>query len=310
VDQKVKVLFIAGVDRSGSTILGNLLGQIEGWFHAGEVRHLWDAALISNFPCGCWARFKECPVWGAVAAKAFGVMKGADPAEMLRLRDACASRHRDPLLILPSGRKMLEKRASRFIPYLEAVYKGMAEVTGCRVIVDSSKGPAYGYALSLVPCIDLYVVHLVRDPRAVAFSGLRKKFQPETQRYLSRPGPTRTAVWWSIRNLAVARLSESWVGHVRIRYEDFVAAPRDCVETILGMFDGFGSSLDFIGEGWVKLKVQHTIAGNPSRFDVGSVALRADNEWKMKMKWADRGLVTAITWPLMRCYGYPLAVVP
>lgn len=308
--QELKVLFIAGVDRSGSTLLGNVLGQIEGWFHAGEVRHLWDAGLISNIPCGCRARFHECPVWGAVAARAFGDRKGADPGEMLRLKDLCASRHRDPLLLLPAGRRILKQRARRFLPYLEAVYKSLAEVTGCRVLVDSSKGPAYAHAVSLLPGVDFSVVHLVRDSRGAAFSASRKKLQPDTQRYLSQPGPTRSALWWNIRNLAVTRLWEGRGHYVRIRYEDFVAAPRECVERILGMFDEPGPSLDFIGEDWVRLEVQHTVAGNPSKFAVGTVALRADNEWKTKMRRIDRGWVTALTWPLLRRYGYPLAVAP
>ena len=39
---KIKVLYIAGNGRSGSTLLGVLLGQIPGFFNVGEVRRVWD----------------------------------------------------------------------------------------------------------------------------------------------------------------------------------------------------------------------------------------------------------------------------
>ena len=36
----VKVVYIAGMGRSGSTLLGSLLGQLDGFFFVGEFRHL------------------------------------------------------------------------------------------------------------------------------------------------------------------------------------------------------------------------------------------------------------------------------
>ena len=39
------VLYIAGTGRSGSTVLANILGEVEGVFTAGEVRYLWQRGL-------------------------------------------------------------------------------------------------------------------------------------------------------------------------------------------------------------------------------------------------------------------------
>ena len=38
---KVKVLYVMGHGGSGSTILGNVLGELNGFFHAGELDTLW-----------------------------------------------------------------------------------------------------------------------------------------------------------------------------------------------------------------------------------------------------------------------------
>ena len=50
----------------------------------------------------------------------------------------------------------------------------------------------------------------------------------------------------------------------------------------------------------------HQIAGNPVRFQSGTLALRSDEAWRMKLSLTDRRAVTALTAPLMRLYGYPL----
>lgn len=39
------VLYISGWCRNGSTLIGNLLNEIEGYFHTGELHYLWRNAL-------------------------------------------------------------------------------------------------------------------------------------------------------------------------------------------------------------------------------------------------------------------------
>ncbi len=54
----------------------------------------------------------------------------------------------------------------------------------------------------------------------------------------------------------------------------------------------------------MKLGISHTVSGNPNRFETGAVALRTDREWQKSMKPRDRALVSALTFPLLRRYGY------
>ena len=59
------------------------------------------------------------------------------------------------------------------------------------IMIDSSKWPTYGFLLSTIESFDMYVLHLVRDPRACAFSWQRKK-EIEPGKYLDIQSPTFT----------------------------------------------------------------------------------------------------------------------
>src|SRR5262252_3729866 len=83
--REVKVLFLAGKGRSGGTLLGGLLGQLPGYFNAGELSRLFDTAVSTNYPCGCGLPFRECETWRAILGEAdrlhrevFGVPLNAD----------------------------------------------------------------------------------------------------------------------------------------------------------------------------------------------------------------------------------------
>ena len=63
MSNKLRVLYIAGLGRSGSTIISNLLGQLENVFSAGELSWIWSRGILANEPCGCGKKFLECGIW-------------------------------------------------------------------------------------------------------------------------------------------------------------------------------------------------------------------------------------------------------
>ena len=56
---RVRVVYIAGWGRSGSTLLELILDTLPGWRATGELRCLWEAGLRRNQLCGCGARFGD-----------------------------------------------------------------------------------------------------------------------------------------------------------------------------------------------------------------------------------------------------------
>ena len=303
--EKVKVLYIAGFGRSGSTILDNLLGGVDGFFSAGELCYMWDHDLRENGLCGCGRPLTECEVWGEVLAD--NGVAAIDAGEMARIEGGGVRTRHLPLALLPRGRKLLDSRLERYAGNLDAVYRAIRRTTGARVIVDSSKNPMYGRVLGTVPSIDLYVVHLVRDPRAAAYSWLRKKLQPDRGEfgYMDQHAPAKSSVLWTLWNGASGVFWGQTPGrYLRLRYEDFVADPREALTRILRMVGEGGADLPFVSGRAVELGVSHTVAGNPNRFKTGGIELRLDDEWKGKMRLRDRALVTLLTLPLLKRYGY------
>jgi hypothetical protein len=309
-EDKVKVLYIAGFGRSGSTILGNVLGEIEGFFHGGEFNFIWERNVIENRLCGCGAAFDECEVWGSVLKRAFGGMDEVDAREMVRLQNSGTRTRHIPLMFSTIGRRVLVSRLGKFMSRLQKLYGAVQETTGSQVIVDSSKLPAYGYVLGRTPGIDLYVVHLVRDPRAAAYSWLRKKPQPDTNRlsYMLRMNILKSSLLWDVWNASCEAL---WRGsstrYMRLRYEDFVEDPQRALTDILGMLHEDTRRLTFLDGRVVELGVSHTVSGNPNRFQTGTVRLRPDDEWTSRMRLRNKMLVTLLTLPLLLRYEYPIA---
>jgi Sulfotransferase family len=295
-----RVLYIAGWGRSGSTILDNVLGQVDGFFSAGELLFLWRRGLLEGRLCGCGEPVRDCAVWTRVLHRAFP--DGIDPAAMLRLEERSArTRH------LPLQLAHLEPGGEEYRRRLGALYGAIESETGCSVIVDSSKSPAYGHVLAGVPGLDVRVVHLVRDPRAVAYSWVRKKLQrddPRRVRSMRSHGPAMSSLYWNLLNESTRRLWSASGKHMLVRYEDFVARPQETVDSIVRFAGETPVGLPWTAEGVLALDRTHTVSGNPSRFDHGTVALRADVEWERSLRARDRRLVEAITLPFRRRYGY------
>jgi hypothetical protein len=305
----MKVLYVVGLGRSGSTVLSNSLGQVGGFFSGGELNFIWRHNVLENRLCGCGRPFHECPVWMEVMDEAFDGMDKVDAREMMRLAHSATRTRHIPLMLSPWGEGVLRKRLEKLLNNYGRLYEAIGSVTGSRVVVDSSKEPAHGYAMSLVPGVDLRVLHLVRDPRAAAYSWLKKKPQPdsETREFMFRQNPIKSSTMWNSWNAsAEAFWRRSPGGYLRVRYEDFVADPRGSFTDILNLLGEREAELPLASDREVKLGISHTVSGNPNRFDTGAVELRQDREWQKQMKPRDKVLVTALTLPLLKHYHYPL----
>jgi hypothetical protein len=168
--------------------------------------------------------------------------------------------------------------------------------------------PSYGYVLGMTPGIGLYVVHLVRDPRAAAYSWLKEP-QPDADKraYMNRVSPFKSSLLWDAWNISSEALWRGSPGrYMRLSYESFVEDPRQAVEEILGMLREETCQLPFVGRD-VEFGISHTVSGNPNRFQSGPVRLRPDDEWISRMRPRDKTLVTLLTLPLLARYGYRIS---
>jgi hypothetical protein len=120
-----------------------------------------------------------------------------------------------------------------------------------------------------------------------------------------RFSPAKSSALWDSWNASAGALwRRAPDRYLRLRYEDFVADPREGFEKILALVGEPDAGPPLVGEREVKLGVSHTVSGNPNRFETGAVELRTDREWISSMKPRDKALVTALTLPLLKHYGY------
>lgn len=302
----VPVLYIAGTGRSGSTLLASVLGSVDGVFSAGELRFTWERGLADDATCGCHRPVAECDVWARTFEAGFGGFHGVDADAVCR-ELAGQTRIRNLPTILrrrgaPDGVPPELKMA------LPALYGSILETSGSRLIVDSSKLPTYAMLLSDLEAIDVRIVHLVRDPRAAAWSWMRRGATGAVEgldEEMDRFSASKSASLWSLWN---GLMSQMWrsdpVRYLPIRYEDFAAEPERIAHEILEFAGINDAGVPFSRPGTVNLPPNHAIAGNPNRMRHGETSIRTDNEWARAMPKKDRIAVTTLTAPLLPRFGY------
>ncbi len=297
-ETKLKVLYLAGSGRSGSTLIDVILGQVPGFSAIGESRDLWEYGIRDNRPCGCGEPVRGCPIWQAVLEE-MQLTEPFDGEQMSAWRERFARTKRLVPMLL-RGKKYVEgEDISTYLRVVESMFHAVARVTGSRVIVDGSKWQTYGFLLSNIESIDLYVLHLVRDPRACAFSWQRKK-EIDPGNYLAIQSPLFTTSFWAVWNPAIrAMFKNNAKRYMFMRYEDFVKAPRDKFGEILRFIGADQGTTPFVNEDSVSVGPTHSIEGNIARFQSGEIQIKADSEWQEKISWGSKALVTAMTWPML-----------
>jgi hypothetical protein len=307
-----KLLYVGGFGRSGSTLVGRVLGQPQGSICVGETCYLATRGLIEDVQCGCGLPFRQCEFWSAIGEEAFGGWDAVDVRRLVEV-DELVSRYRT-LPVQPSlkGRRAVSAATDYYVDWLGRLFPAIARVSGAEVIVETSKDPWFAGLLTRMASRDLRIVHLVRDSRAVAYSWTRSKRRPSPigeQSYMPRFRPADTAVKWTMANLAFHALASRASGYRRVNYEDFIDDPAEALDQLSKLA---GGSLRLppseLANSGIKLGEHHIFSGNPMRSQTGWLQMRIDDEWETALPGAQFAKVTAITWPLLKLYGY--ATVP
>lgn len=311
-DNSISVIYISGWARSGTTLMDTLLGQVDGFFSAGELRYIWDNGIIKNRLCGCGRPHRDCDVWRSIAANAFGSQpEGLRTlaSEMVDLQRKAIRLRRLPVILRTDPATDLESPTSRYARVMGRLYGAIAESTGSSVIVDSSKAPQEAALLTMVPGVRPFLVHLVRDPRGVARSMQRVLRMQESSSdpvELEPSGPVSSSLGWLRDNLAIEIIRPRYAGRsLLVRYEDLANDPRESLGRVVDMVAGT-RQLDFLRSGVATVGGNHTVWGNPARFKTGEIRIRPDAAWHDSLSRKDKLLASTVSLPLLRRYHYQL----
>jgi hypothetical protein len=161
--------------------------------------------------------------------------------------------------------------------------------------------------LSKLPGLRLHVVHLVRDPRAVAYSWLRTRDDPKWS-WFDPANVQTTAEYarrWNRNNALSGGLRLVSTTYRLYRYEDFVVDPNGMVDAVRGQLGLQPLTRSPVVNGRADLPMTHAVAGNPNRTtDRERVAITSDDAWLSELPAADRRCIEKKTWPLRHLYGY------
>ena len=310
--EKLKVILIAGSGRSGSTVLGQLLERTLPAVSGGELRHFWRRGVVENQLCGCGLPFQACLYWRAVWERCAG-LDHAEAARVVGLQTRLEHIRNFFLFLLPG----LQPRAWRemqedYARHLMSMFRAIQAESGTEFIVDSSKLPQHAFLLNQLAergDLELHILHLVRDSRAVAYSWQKQIKRPEIywkEQNMPVFRPAFSAWNWSLQNGMMAVLGiRARRRYFLLRYEDFV---QDADQTVaqIGHFVGADpASIRPLAAALApRAQPAHTVSGNPMRFEQGPLRIRLDDDWKQKLAPGAKRLVTLLSLPLLLFYQY------
>ena len=223
--RRPKVIYVMGAGRSGSTILGVILGNCGDVFFAGELDK-WLAR--SGVP-----KLKDTPrveFWAGVRARV------ADRDELF---GGQAHRYLERSSALFRGGRRRARRRLR-APYLRAMselYESVAASASAAYVVDTSHYPLRARELQSLADVDLYILLLVRDPAAVVAS-FAKDDVAERQ---FNPATTRAYLLLTYLLSAWVFLSQPRERRLLLHYEDLLEDPVSVLREVL---DHVGSSAE------------------------------------------------------------------
>jgi hypothetical protein len=305
----VRLIYIGGYSRSGSTLLLRLLGEMPGVLPVGELFDLWQRSYIENQRCGCGSFFQDCAFWRKVTVRAFGVNpEEIDSRSLQAMRKRVQGYARIPQLWFPLLRSRgYKSQLQDYIAVLSRLYQAINEISNARYVVDSSKVPQFAWLLHEMPDTEIHLIHLVRDSRAAAYSWQRQRLRPEIAgkyQFMDHHSIVRSAFEWDLFNFMISGRQRSFATYQLLRYEDLIQDPCGQLKKIAATVGDEWNGCEIGTDGKVHLQVSHTASGNPSRFQSGEIELRPDDEWVSSMRPGKKHLVSLLTAAGLARYGY------
>jgi sulfotransferase family protein len=216
-----------GVGRSGSTILGVVLGNLKKYFFGGEM-HLWIES--KGVPT---ERDYAIEYWKKIADNI------PEREDYFNINfDRQLEFHTALPAVFGSGKTPIIKK---FHTMSQELFTSVQKVSGCDVVVDSSHYPLRAYWLNKNPALDMYYIYLYRNP-VDAVNALMKKDVEQTPK--SFFGANLYLFWVSLlSNIVYAGLPKS--KKMKLRYEDLIKSPCGVINKVQTKLHTPQQSVDF-----------------------------------------------------------------
>lgn len=272
-----KIIYIVSDVRSGSTLLENILSHSPNIISVGELHHLdshinrgkWGKSW--NWSCSCGKSIEECIFWTKVLSnlKTHKINKIKNTSitpkkSKYNYFDFIASPKYNPI----KNRKVLN--------IINTIYSAIFEEINTSVIVDSSKNPLQGLAIYQNSGINVKIIYLKRDIRAVTFSKAKweKKIEGKHRNLYKLLISSKL---YDVRlKKCLKKINKDDV--IRITYKELSQSPQVAVDKIINKFE----LQRFIVPKYMDCENNHSIGGTPTRFNKSKI--QYDDKWKEQSK--------------------------
>jgi len=323
--KRIPLIYILAASHSGSTLLAMLLGTHPEIITVGELKFT-SLGNVERYLCSCQKEIKKCRFWSDVVQE---MAKRGYPFDFSNLgtdfysemssyvqwlfrplhRGRVLERVRDSALALsPTWR-------TRF-PRIQELNTGLIEsicnLTGKKAIVDSSKVGLRLKFLLRNPALDVKVIRLIRDGRAVAMT------YTDPARFADAKAPAfRGGGMGGEREserLTMALASREWRRSneeaeailknldpsqwIEVHYET-LCAQTDATLKELFKFIGVNSDCKLAGF----RSISHHIIGNGMRLDTTD-EIKLDDRWREVLSMSELEVFNSIAGEMNRRLGY------
>jgi hypothetical protein len=262
----MKIIYIAGDGRSGSTLLDSVLNNAEDSLSIGEFSRFWTRYLEGKSYCGCDDNIRKCNLWSKIISEIydkFEISLEETEEKIFQIRFFKNFSNIDKYIEKPSWKI--------FCDLIKYVYKRISEITNTTILIDSSKYPSWGYFLYKLNFAEFFFIHLERNLVDVANSWKKTKLLPEYNGKVYMPIKSNFTIlksWIKIKYLCHKISQVSDLKYVYIQYEDF------CNDNskYLNFFDEVFNLK--ISKTTLKFKFNHAIGGNPMRVQAEKLKIK------------------------------------
>ncbi len=320
-----KLAYILAASHSGSTLLAMLLGAHPDICTVGELKAT-NLGDVERYLCSCGTPIRRCGFWARVheemSKRGVPFDVGDARTDVRAAPTAYARRllkplHRGWLLELARDAGLAPSAAWRRhlarTQHRNAVLIGtVAAIRGARMVVDSSKVALRLKYLLRNPQLDVSVIRLIRDGRAVALTYMDPARFADASDPGRRGGGTGRAR--DDERLPLMDAAREWrrsneeaehvlagLGRnrwVQVRYEDLCADPDNTLRRLFAFLgvDPDRAERDF-------RRVEHHVIGNGMRLDLTS-EIRLDDRWRAILTQEELRAFDGVAGDLNRRYGY------
>ncbi len=322
--RRTRLVYLLGPSHSGSTLLALLLGSHPEIATVGELKQT-SMGDLDQYRCSCGVEIRSCPFWAAVRedmrAGGWSFEPGDGSTDLAAgsgpyVRRLLRPLHRGPAFELardlalgaaPGWRRHLARWHQANASLAEAVCR----LTGKRMLVDSSKVAVRLKYLLRNPALDVRVVRVIRDGRAVMLAYMDPaRFADARDERLRGGGwggdraPERLSAaggaleWRRSNEEATCALRslprDAWC---EVRYEELCGDAQGTLGPVLAWLGVDPGARVELARG-----VNHVI-GNGLRFD-STREVRLDDRWQTALPRQALGTFDSVAGDLNRRFGY------